>query len=434
MIGELWSLAGLLRSERWPRARIASYQQSRLVETMRHAVTQVPFYRSLGIDPGSLRGVGDLARFPVLRKADVQRLGDALLADDGDRRGWRVSRTSGSTGQPTETWFCPRSWTLLKGPVKWRRSLTAGLAVPERVMVVGEDPDDRDTLPRPRPAWPSPLSLARVSVHRPFDQQIAFARDWNPSTIYAAPSWYVEFLDRCEAAAWRTPRVRRLFTSSERLSEATRRRIEQGFDGRVLDVYGSTEFKEVATECEHGRRHLVFETTFVENLPGDAAGGAPELVLTTLVNRAMPLLRYALGDLGRLQDGECPCGRQSPAIADLQGRSVEFLLAADGSRWSPYVASTVVETHPAIARYQLLQAHAGDLLVRYSRRPGRDEPVPGDALARELAAALGGQCRIQFECVQAFERTATGKHRLLIRDRDGAAPAGSAIHPTAEVR
>ncbi|MCP5328917.1 MAG: hypothetical protein R3E75_10325 [Steroidobacteraceae bacterium] len=428
MIAELWSLAGLLHSERWPATRIAHYQQQRLLETMQHALRKVPFYRSLGIDPASLRSAADLQRFPVLRKADVQRLGTALHADDVDPRYCRVSRTSGSTGQPTETFFCPRSWSLLKGPVKWRRSLTGGLALPERVLVVGEEPQDAAAgTPRLRPHWPSPLALARLSVHRPFDEQIAFARRWRPTTLYAYPSWYVEFLDRCEQAGLAPPQVRRLFTSSERLTTATRARLEAGFGGRVFDVYGSTEFKEVAAECAHGRRHLIFETTWVETLPASAPGEPTELALTTLVNRAMPLLRYALGDFGRIDDTACACGRAAPSLTELRGRVVEFLESADGRRISPYVASTVIETHPAIARYQLLQARPGELLVRYIRRSGRDEAeIPGAALQQALQAALGADCQVRFEAVATLLRSAAGKHRLLIRDGAPLATADTA--------
>ncbi len=423
MIARLWSLATLLRSERWPADRIAAFQERRLVETLRHAVTSVPFYRRLHIDPSSLESAADLERFPVLEKADVQRLGRQLLADDVDPARCAVSRTSGSTGQPTETFFCARSWSLQKGPIKWRRTLTGGLAFPERIAVVGEDAAHGY---QPASAPWLPLSIRRLSVHQPMDQQIAQLSRWRPTTIYAYPSWYVEFLDLCERLDRPAPAVRRLFTSSELLTPGTRARIERGFSGAVFDVYGSTEFKEVAAECEHGCRHLIFESIFVETLERAAAGSTPVLALTTLVNRAMPLLRYAIGDLGRLEPSACPCGRASPVLKDLQGRIVEFLDCADGSRISPYVASTIVEQHPAIARYQLLQSDPGSLLVRYVRRSGRTEEVPGDALGARLNAVLGAGFRVGFEQADSLERGARGKHRLLIR----AGNAQSAGSPT----
>lgn len=419
MIGAAWALARLLRSQHWDAARIARYQEQRLVATMRHAVTHVPFYRSLGLAADELRATTDLARFPVLRKADVQRLGAALHAEDVAAARCHVSRTSGSTGQPTETWFCAASWSLLTGPVKWRRSLTGGLALPERVLVVGEQPQPRaDAAPRAIAAAMLPLSVARLSVHEPWPVQLERVRRTRPTMAYAYPSWYLEFLDHCEAQGATVPRIRRLFTSAERLTDAARARLERAFGGRVYDVYGSTEFKEVAAECEHGRRHLVFETTHVEALPLAGAATSSELVLTTLVNRAMPLLRYALGDLGEVVRGNCPCGRHSPWIEGLRGRTVEALECADGSRVSPYVVSTLVEDHPAIARYQLLQAGPGRLQVHYSRRAGRDEPVPGVALQQALDTALAGRCSVEFEPRQQLQRGATGKHRLLIRAPD----------------
>jgi phenylacetate-CoA ligase len=429
MIGRLWSLAELLRSERWPAGRIADYQERRLVAMLRHAVTAVPYYRGLGIDPASLRTAGDLARFPVLQKADVQRLGLQLLADGVDPARCFVSRTSGSTGQPTDTYFCARSWALQKGPVKWRRSLTGGLALPERVLVVGEDRPAPGRAAKDAPGWPLPVSVQRLSVHRPMAEQVERVLRWRPTTLYAYPSWYVEFLDVCEHLGRRVPAVRRLFTSSELLTPATRARIELGFAGQVYDVYGSTEFKEVAAECAHGRRHLIFETTYVETLESPEPGGTPALALTTLVNRAMPLLRYAIGDLGRLESATCPCGRAAPALTGLRGRMVEFLVCADGRRVSPYVASTIIEQHPAIARYQLLQEDPGTLLVRYVRRAGRVDDVPGAALRGDLAAALGAGARVSFEEQPRLERASSGKHRLLIRGGVDLAPRAATAAP-----
>jgi phenylacetate-CoA ligase len=284
--------------------------------------------------------------------------------------------------------------------------------LPERIAIVGEDAAAAG--PRIDARW-LPLSIRRLSVHQPMAQQVAQLSAWSPTTIYAYPSWFVEFLDLCERQGRRAPPVRRLFTSSEVLTPGTRARIEDGFCGAVFDVYGSTEFKEVAAECEHGRRHLIFETTFVETLERPAGGPVPALALTTLVNRAMPLVRYAIGDLGRLESSSCPCGRASPVLLDLQGRMVEFLDGVDGRRISPYVVSTIVEQHAAIAQYQLLQSDPGTLLVRYVRRAGRTEEVPGEGLRARLDAALGAGFSVRFEPAGALARGSRGKHRLLIR-------------------
>jgi phenylacetate-coenzyme A ligase PaaK-like adenylate-forming protein len=137
--------------------------------------------------------------------------------------------------------------------VKWRRSLTGGISIPERVLVVGEGPSPAADRPANTRPCPFPLAVERLSVHAPFAEQVEFTRRWRPTTLYAYPSWYGELLDHCERRSETAPAVRRLFTSSEVLTPATRARIEMGFRGRVFDVYGSTEFKEVAAECEYGR-------------------------------------------------------------------------------------------------------------------------------------------------------------------------------------
>lgn len=399
-------LAWMLRTQWWSEAAITRYQEARLVAIMRHAVTTVPFYRALGIAPDAIQSGADLKRFPVLRKADVQRAPEAFLAEI-DRRGWLSAHTSGTTGEPMTTFFDPASWILCKQVAKARRILAVTNPLFRRIVSFTAEPETVFAAARP---W-RPFSLTFLSVFTDPAQSIAQLDRLRPDILGGFPSHFNELIVAYAAAGRTPPRVPVVFTSSERLSDADRARIEHAFGGRVYDVYGSTEFKEIAWECQAGRYHVNFETVHVATEPRPGLGAA--LLITGLTNRAMPLLRFDLGDLGELGGGLCPCGRRSPLIRRIQGREVEQLELPSGRRISPYLLTTLIERHPGLRKYQLVQEQPGRLRVDVVVANG-DGPEAFAPLAAEIGRALGGDIAVEFRPVEQIARTSAGKHRILV--------------------
>jgi phenylacetate-coenzyme A ligase PaaK-like adenylate-forming protein len=101
-------------------------------------------------------------------------------------------------------------------------------------------------------------------------------------------------------------RPRAVFTSSEVLTEETRRRIVQAWGERLFNQYAATEVGSLAAECEHHRgMHLMEDLVIVEvvdrnnsHVPPGAYGD--KLLITVLGSRTQPLIRYELDDSVRL--------------------------------------------------------------------------------------------------------------------------------------
>ena len=88
------------------------------------------------------------------------------------------------------------------------------------------------------------------------------------------------------------------------------------FATRVFDQYGQAEMQSFWYECEAGRMHAHPLAGVTEILRPDGTPAAPgemgEVVLTGLINYAMPLIRYRVGDTAALPREKCPCGRGMP--------------------------------------------------------------------------------------------------------------------------
>jgi len=407
-------LAVALRSQWWTRERIHERQDAALVQMMRYAVTRVPFYRRLGLTVESLRSSADLRRFPLLRKRDIQREPAAFLAEGHETSLRHSSRTSGSSGEPTTTYFDRASWSLTRYALKMRRvAATAGLPLLRRILIVSEQHESQ--LPALKRAAPDGMAaffrLEYLSIHAPVAQHLDAIERFRPHVIYAFPSYLLDLVDVAERLQRTLPATTAICTSSEVVTPAARRRIETAFRGRLFDVYGNTEFKEVAWQCAAGRYHLNFESVHVEPHP---AGTTAPIVLSTLCNQAMPLLRFDSGDTAFFADDRCSCGRQSPCLAQIAGREGDMIHLPSGRRISPYLLTTAIEESELVRTYRIVQTAADAFRVEVVTA---GPPASGwqGRLCTELARIVEEPTRFTVQLVDAIERSPGGKRAAFVR-------------------
>ncbi|MEQ8846453.1 hypothetical protein [Botrimarina sp.] len=169
-----------------------------------------------------------------------------------------------------------------------------------------------------------------------------------------------------------------------------RRTIETGLGGRYIDDYGSAELGPIAAGCGDSVGCHVFTDLFVvEVLDADgrpcAEGELGEVVVTDLINYAMPLIRYRIGDLGRLLHEPCPCGRPAPRL-QLEGRVHDALVGADGTRVSSFAIAERLHRLPFVDEFQIVERPDSSLVLTLTPTPNAspDEAAARDAIAEEL--------------------------------------------------
>jgi len=403
-----------MRSQWWSPERLRALQRERLRSILQHAGENSPFYRErfaeAGITAADLRSPEVLQAIPPTGREDLQDSG-RLISLGYRRDRMRSSRTSGSTGTPTVTWFDPWSWFLGKHLLKLRARMACGLGPLDRVAIFQEEvgPGFRRALAGRR---------ASLSVHSDPSEALALLGSYRPTALYGPPGYLAHLAD----AGPDLPSVRRIFTSAEMLAPSTRNRLQEAFGAPVLDVYGCTELKEIAWQCEEqGGYHLNCEWIFVEVDPGDAPSGSGEgtILVTSLYNRGMPLIRYRVGDTGRELEGICPCGRGLPLILPGMGRSVDYVHLPDGRAISPYALTLAVEPVNGVRQYQIHQLARDHVRVRflgeYSPVTGGGEDPVGDAIRSALGPILPG-VRVEPERVDRLHREPSGKFRIVRSD------------------
>ncbi|HET6466983.1 MAG TPA: hypothetical protein VFG43_01270 [Geminicoccaceae bacterium] len=406
----------LHRAQRQDPERLRRVQDAKLREVVDHAWGTVPFYRerlqAAGIRPGDVRSVADLAGLPPTTKAELQAAGveartsSAYRSDELD-----TGLTSGSTGQPFPFARDPQAMRLRKA--LFLRALGATGYRPGQRMLLLDAP--RENLP---PAW---LRWHYVRPTVPVEDQLRAVQELRPAILYASRPTTLGLLARfAQAAGVPLHRPRALITTGETLGASLRGFLQASFAAPVFDVYGAVETGTIAWECRaHRGLHVADDTVLLELLPSQH-GDVRRIVLTSLENRGMPLIRYDIGDLGEpLDEAPCPCGSRFGRIGHVEGRLVDCLRLPDGRLVPPNRLEHAVRRIEGIERFQVVQERPDAVLVRLQ---GRGDAPATEAAERAVAGLVGEEVRVRARWEASLDPPPGQKFRLVER-RPAAGPA-----------
>jgi phenylacetate-CoA ligase len=393
-------------------------QTLRLRAALVHARDRVPAYRrrfeDAGVDPARGDPREALAAMAPLEREELRDHPQSLLARPGDPSRCRILRwvrTSGSSGRPVWVAFDTAEWvqslvTILHGfaVAGWRpwRPL-AYLCVPTF---------------RRRPSFPARLGLFRealVDLREGASANLARLRSLRPGAVYGYPS-QLELIARRISEGERAPRTRVVLTNGEVLTDGVRSAIRSAFGCPVRDTYGCAEVHRIAEECPEGGLHVVPSTAWVETDPGSrAADGSEELLVTSLYQRTMPLIRYRVGDRVVRGDGRCPCGSGQPLLGRVVGRADDLLRLPSGRRLSARSLSRLEEV-PGVKEFQIVQRSLGRIELLVVPEPGFDA-TGADRAVGLVRGALGGEpVAVELRRVEAIERTERGKRQAVVSE------------------
>ncbi len=178
--------------------------------------------------------------------------------------------------------------------------------------------------------------------------------------------------------------------------------------------------------------HLSAEDIVVETVRPDgspaAAGEAGEIVVTHLATADFPLVRYRTGDVGVLGSEPCPCGRGLPVLQEVQGRSTDFVVAADGTVMHGLALIYTLRDLPGVERFRIEQLSLGETVVQVVPGPGFDVAAR-ERIGREFRARLGESVRVRVDEVAAIAPEASGKYRYVVSHvKPFEAAAREAVH------
>lgn len=298
-------------------------------------------WRSHGIAIADLRGPEDLIRLPLIHRQQLRDAGTRGRLDDRYRGRLRNFGTSGSTGEPLELLFDEvtlrrRQWRFLRA--LWACGFRPGM----RVMLVSSR-SSKSVKQVSRIA--ALMRWHYVDLYEGEQQMLKAFERVRPHVLYAPQNALLSLVAAARGTrAKHTPRV--LVSTSERLTDAAERTLQEHFGVSVTDFYGMTEMGLVAWRRAGARSYdYAASDVHLEFLPtGDR--DLLQVVATDLRGGSMPFYRYATGDLVRLEGDR---------LAGFGGKELDSLLMPDGTRIAPYLVDGALGRIEGLIRYRIVQ-------------------------------------------------------------------------------
>ncbi|MBW1881003.1 MAG: phenylacetate--CoA ligase family protein [Deltaproteobacteria bacterium] len=416
-------LAQLAHSQWWPVERLREYQFLQLRSLLEHARKTTRYYRRRlrDVDPGRLTPQS-WAKVPLLPRRALQTKAGALVSTSVPREHGKVGAvtTSGSTGMPVtvkQTGLAQSFWTTftVRDSLWHRRDMSAKLASIRHTT----HPATAYPQGASAPTWGktsgiiSPLGPSNtLRITTPVHQQLEWLQRQDAVYLVTYPTNLLHLAHLALARGVRLPKLRGVSTLSEVLSPDVRDAVREAWGVPVHDMYSAQEVGYIALQCpESEHYHVQSEGVLLEVLDDEGQPCAPgevgRVVVTSLHNFAMPLIRYDLGDFAEVGE-PCSCGRGLPVLRRILGRVRNSLLTPGGDRqWVYFGTAAMVEKLP-IVQHQLVQTEPDAIELRVvMERP----MTPDDAqwLEEHVKAHLPYPFRVTVSAHDILPRSASGK-------------------------
>lgn len=415
-----------LEQSQWlPLHKLQQLQNHKLQRFISQLYQQVPYYRSLmqqrSLTPADIQTAADLNKLPFLTKPLISEHFAALKAANAGEL--KRFNTGGSSGQPL-IFLLGNERVSHDVAAKWRATRWWNVDIGDKEIV----------------AWGSPIELnaqdkARIWRDRLFRSELVPAfdlteekllsflqqiRDVKPRMLFGYPSVYHLLAQTAQrhGITMSDLGIKVVFVTSERLYPYQRELIENIFGAPVANGYGGRDAGFIAHQCPHGGMHLSYEDIIVEIVGAQGqvlpAGQAGEIVVTHLATSEFPFVRYRTGDVGTIATESCSCGRSLPLLESIEGRSTDFVIAADGTMMHGLALIYILRDISGITAFKIVQESLNLTTVQVVWQQGELPAAIHQQIISGLKARLGQSVGINVQQCDEIKPEKSGKYRYVI--------------------
>ncbi len=416
----------LLRTQYDGPDTIRQRQWARIEHLVAHAWRTSPFWRqrleAAGLAGGRICSWDEFRAIPLLTKSDLREHRDALRSDQYRDAPVHHRKTSGSTGVSVEVVVDDAAQQFQRA-CALRSDEWSGWRLGDRMAAIWGNPYYRKNGWRgwlrnallERATYLDTLKMDEGALER-FAEQL---RRQPPVLLFGhAHSLYL-FAQFLEQRGGRPIRPHAIISTAMVLHDWERRTIETVLQCPVTNRYGCEEVSLVACECDcHEGLHVNADAIYLEVLRADgtrAAAGEPGMVVVTdLVNQAMPILRYQLGDMAVLSARRCSCGRRLPLLERIEGRIADYVVTPRGELISGIsLTENFAVMVPGVAQLQIVQEELDRFVFRIVR--GTEFGAASlDTIRSLVVERFGPDVRYECEYVDHIPCEPSGKYRFCI--------------------
>ncbi len=422
----LHALGELHLSQYFEPERLFRIQWQKLEKLISFAFQKVPYYhnlfKKLRIKPEDINNLRDFSKLPILTKKTVRDNFKALHSLNYKKRKYFRHITSGSTGKPL-------ALDIEKTALGYYHA-----AQYRGFSWYGVSPGDPGIK-----LWGMPINIGQKAIEHLKDlafNRIRFSafnlseeqlynyyqkfQKFKPKYIYgyaSALTHFAHFIKEKDLnISQYKPKV--AFSTAEILYPHQKEFISSVFDCPVANEYGCAEFGLIAFECPKNHLHIISENIYLEIVNPDTRG-VGKVIITGLRNQTMPLIRYQLNDLAKIDTSPSDCEITLPRIEIIAGRSNDMISTPEGkilhSEILAYINRGLEKKGCGLKEFKIIQKAIDFLLVLVVKNNQGEERIKR-LLTEQIRRNISSQMTVSFEFVKKIPLEESGKVRYFVSE------------------
>jgi len=397
-----------------------------------------PLYRekfqAVGVDPASIKSIDDITKLPLTTKIDMRDSYPFGLFSSPVEEIAEIHVSSGTTGNPTVVGYTREDIDI------WAEGVARALGC------AGAEPKDKIQIAYGYGLFTGGLGLHYGAMKMGLTiipassgqtkRQLKIMTDFKPRILACTPSYCLYMADEAREigldpreSSWQIG-----VFGAEPWSEAMRKEIESTWNMTATDIYGLSEITGpgVAQDCKHqAGLHVAWDLFYPEVI--DPHTGQPvkdgemgELVITTLTKKGIPLIRYRTRDIVSINHERCKCGRTSPRISKIQGRTDDMIIVRGINVFPSQIEHVLLGIEGTQPHYQLIVDRKSGKLDEVEIHVEVDEKLFSDEIKElrnleakirhEIESVLSVNVTVKLVEPKTIERS-EGKARRVIDKR-----------------
>lgn len=369
--------------------------------------------RYAGLLPENLHDL-DFASLPILSKNDIVHQREAMLADNADKNNIRLGHTGGSTGKPLSFYYDTHKMELMRAGM-CRSYMSSGWQPGDKILNFwGAKQDIKANKPGAR--YADYIAAEKTIGAWEYGEAelykwTQYIKHYRPVLLQGYASILADVANFIIENKIRMPKsLRGIYSTAEVLYDWQRERLQTAFNCHVYNQYGCREIPNIGIECTHGNMHIFTDMVYLESV---TIGHEDKLVITSLTNFLMPMIRYENGDNGRLKSGQCACGSAFPMMEMGVCRNNDFIKTRGGKKIAPSYFNRLLDGLSEIQHYQFIQTEL-DLLTLNIESASKLDSVRVDSIREKIINDIDRDMRVEIKYVDKIKRSTSGKHRFVI--------------------
>lgn len=408
-------LQPLLQQQNLKQTQLLEKQQRDRTNMLAFAVKHTDYYKNRYADllPENLIEF-DFERLPILGKDDVVNNRDAMLADAADKNNIRLGYTGGSTGKPLSFYYDNYKMELMRAGM-CRSYMWSGWRPGDRILNFwGAKQDIRthnlksyyhDYIAAEKTigAW----EYGEIELHK----WAHYIKHYRPVLLQGYASILADVANFIIAHKIRMPKsLKGVYSTAEVLYDWQREDMQAAFNCPVYNQYGCREIPNIGVECSHCNMHTFTYMVYLESINID---NEDKLIITSLTNFLMPMIRYENGDNGKLKEGQCACGSSFPMMEMGICRSNDFIKTRSGKKIAPSYFNRLLDGLSKIQQYQFIQTELDSLTLNIESTSKLDSDLLR-GIREKIINDIDQDMRVEIKYVDKIRRSKSGKHRFVI--------------------